>query len=62
MYLMDIVLVLITYLIVVLFPVWGVKKERITLLCEAMPSYFAVVSGSLRSDDSNVPKPPVLPG
>lgn len=62
MYLMDIVLVLITYLIVVLFPVWGVKKERITLLCEAMPSYFAVVSGSLRSDDSNVPKSPVLPG
>lgn len=40
---MDIVLVLITYLIVVLFPVWGVKEERITLLREAMPSWDIIL-------------------
>lgn len=42
-YLMDTVLVLITYLIVLLFPVWDVKGKRITLLCEVVSPWGIIL-------------------
>lgn len=40
---MGTVLLLITYVIVVLFPVRGVRRERITPLCEVVPSWDTIL-------------------